>query len=151
MVYVSAAVLMMLNLGFWVGMRFNLPGTWLMVLVTALLKWWQPGYVLVSWTVLGVATGLAALGEGLECVLGVAGSHHAGRLHTGRGVGHCRQPRGRNYGHGTPGANRGHPHRCLSRGLCRLAARGFVGRASAVPKLRGGLGGSRGLVLGHHF
>jgi hypothetical protein len=25
--------------------------------VTALLKWWQPGYVLVSWSVLGVAAG----------------------------------------------------------------------------------------------
>jgi uncharacterized protein len=49
-----------------------------MVLVTALLKWWQPGYVLVSWTVLGVAAGLAALGEVLEFVLGAAGSCRAG-------------------------------------------------------------------------
>ena len=67
-----------LNLVFWVGILFNLPGTWLMVLVTALLKWWQPEYVLVSWTTLGVSAGLAALGEVLELVLGAAGSRHAG-------------------------------------------------------------------------
>jgi uncharacterized protein len=67
-----------LYLGFWVGILFNLPGTWLMVLVTAVLKWWQPEYVLVSWTVLSVATGLAVLGEVLEFVLGAAGSRRAG-------------------------------------------------------------------------
>jgi uncharacterized protein YqgC (DUF456 family) len=78
MVYVSAVVLTVLNLVFWVSILFNLPGTWLIVLVTALLKWWQPGYVLVSWTVLGVAAGLAALGEVLEFVLGTAGSRRAG-------------------------------------------------------------------------
>jgi uncharacterized protein YqgC (DUF456 family) len=78
MVYVSAVVLTVLNLVFWVGILFNLPGTWRMVLVTALLKWWQPGYVLVSWTVLGVAAGLAALGEVVEFVLGAAGSRRAG-------------------------------------------------------------------------
>jgi uncharacterized protein YqgC (DUF456 family) len=78
MVYVYAVVLTMLNLGFWVGILFNLPGTWLMVLVTAVLKWWQPDYVLVSWTMLGVAAGLAVLGEVLEFALGAAGSRHAG-------------------------------------------------------------------------
>src|SRR5918995_6324093 len=78
MVYVSAVLLTGLNLAFWVGILFNLPGTWLMVLITALLKWWQPGYVKVSWTVLGVAAGLAVLGEGLEFALGAAGSRRAG-------------------------------------------------------------------------
>jgi uncharacterized protein len=78
MVYVYAVLLTVLNLGFWIGILFNLPGTWLMVLVTAGLKWWQPAYVLVSWTVLGVAAGLAALGEVLEFVLGAAGSRPAG-------------------------------------------------------------------------
>jgi uncharacterized protein len=78
MVYVSAVVLTLLNLGFWVGILFNLPGTWLMVLLAALLKWWQPGYVRVSWTVVGVAAGLAVLGEVLEFVLGAAGSRRAG-------------------------------------------------------------------------
>jgi uncharacterized protein YqgC (DUF456 family) len=78
MVYVSAVVLTLLNLVFWVGILFNLPGTWLMVLGTALLKWWQLGYVQVSWTVLGVAVGLAVLAEVLEFVLGAAGSRRAG-------------------------------------------------------------------------
>ena len=78
MVYVYAVVLTVLNLGFWVGILLNLPGTWLMVLVTAVLKWWQPEYVRVSWTVLGVAAGLAVLAEVLEFVLGAAGSRHAG-------------------------------------------------------------------------
>jgi uncharacterized protein len=78
MVYVSAMVLTVLNLVFWLGILFNLPGTWLMVLVTAVLKWWQPEYVLVSWTTLGVAAGLAVLAEGLEFVLGAAGSRRAG-------------------------------------------------------------------------
>jgi uncharacterized protein len=67
-----------LNLGFWVGILFNLPGTWLMVLVTAVLKWWQPGYVMVGWTVLGMAAGFAVLGEGLDFMLGAAGSRRAG-------------------------------------------------------------------------
>jgi hypothetical protein len=35
MIYVSAVVL---NLDFWVGMLFHLPGRWLMVLVTVVLK-----------------------------------------------------------------------------------------------------------------
>jgi uncharacterized protein YqgC (DUF456 family) len=78
MVYVSAVGLTGLNLVFWVGILFNLPGTWLMVLVTAVLKWWQPGYVRVSWTVLGVAAGLALLGEVLELALGAAGARRAG-------------------------------------------------------------------------
>jgi len=78
MVYVSAVVLTVLNLGFWVGMLFHLPGTWRMVLVTAVLKWWPPGYVLVGWIVLGVAAGIAAVGEVIEFVLGAAGSRRAG-------------------------------------------------------------------------
>jgi hypothetical protein len=81
MVYLSAVLVTGLNLGFWVGILFNLPATWLMVLVTALLKWWQPGYVQVSWTVLGVAAGLAVLAEVLECVLGAAGSRRTGAPH----------------------------------------------------------------------
>ena len=43
MIYLYAVVLTVLNPAFWVGILFNLPGTWLMVLVTAVLKWWQPG------------------------------------------------------------------------------------------------------------
>ncbi len=78
MVYTYATVLTLVNLACWVSILFGLPGTWLMLLVTALLKWWQPAHVLVSWTVLGVAVGLAVLGEVLEFVLGAAGARHAG-------------------------------------------------------------------------
>ena len=62
----------------WVGILFGLPGTWLMILFSVLLKWWQPDQFMVSWTVLGVAVGLAVLGEVLEFVLGAAGSRRAG-------------------------------------------------------------------------
>jgi uncharacterized protein YqgC (DUF456 family) len=77
-VYVYAVVVTVLNLVFWVGILFSLPGTWLMVLVTTVLKWWQPEYVQVSWTMLSVAGGLALLGEVLEFALGAAGSRRAG-------------------------------------------------------------------------
>jgi hypothetical protein len=75
-VYVYTVVVTVLNLVFWVGILFSLPGTWLMVLVSAVLKWWQPECVQVSWTVLSVAGGLAVLGEVLEFALGAGG--HAG-------------------------------------------------------------------------
>src|SRR5919197_808084 len=78
MVYVYAVVLTRVSLLCWVGILFGLPGTWLMVLFPVLLKWWQPDQFMVSWTVLGVAAGLAVLGEGLEFVLGAAGSRRTG-------------------------------------------------------------------------
>src|SRR5882672_10379712 len=67
-----------MNVVFWVGILFNLPGTWLMVLVPALLKWWLPDLIRYSWTVLGVAAGIALCGEGFEIVLGAVGSRQAG-------------------------------------------------------------------------
>jgi uncharacterized protein len=78
MVYVYAVVLTLVNLLCWVGILFGLPGTWLMILFSVLLKWWQPDQFMVSWTVLGVAVGLAVLGEVLEFVLGAAGSRRTG-------------------------------------------------------------------------
>ena len=66
MVYVYALVLTLVNLLCWVGILFGLPGTWLMVLLPVLLKWWQPDQVMVSWTVLGIAAGLAVIGEVLQ-------------------------------------------------------------------------------------
>ncbi len=78
MVYVYAVVLTLVNLLCWVGILFGLPGTWLMVLLPVLLKWWQPDQVMVSWTVLGIAAGLAVLGEVLEFVLGAAGARRTG-------------------------------------------------------------------------
>ena len=78
MVYVYAVVLTLVSLLCWVGILFGLPGTWLMVLFPVLLKWWQPDQIMVSWTVLGIAVGLAALGEVFEFVLGAAGSRRTG-------------------------------------------------------------------------
>ncbi len=78
MVYVYAVVLTLVNLLCWVGILFGLPGTWLMILFPVLLKWWQPDQFMVSWTVLGVAVGLAMLGEVLEFVLGAAGARRTG-------------------------------------------------------------------------
>jgi len=77
-IYVYAVLLTLLNVVFWVGILFNLPGTWLMVLVPALLKWWLPDQILYSWAVLGVAAGVALCGEAFEIVLGAVGSRHAG-------------------------------------------------------------------------
>jgi hypothetical protein len=145
-VYVYAVVVTVLNLGFWVGILFSLPRTWLRVLVTAVLKWWQPEYVQVSWTVLSVAGGLAVLGEVLEFPLGAAGSRRG--IYSGGGLGHRWQPRWRGRRHGTPDADCRHPDRRLCWSLCRLAAGGSLGGAPAVPELPGGLGGGRGPVLG---
>ena len=78
MVFVYAVILTLVNLGCWFGILFSLPGTWLMILFPALLKWWQPDQVRFSWTVLGVAVGFAVLGEVLEFMLGAVGLRRAG-------------------------------------------------------------------------
>src|SRR5262245_4529125 len=84
MVYVYAVLLTLVNLGLWVGILFNLPGTWLMVLFPVLLEWWHPGQFMFSWTTLGSVAGFAVLGEVLEFVLRAAGSRHAGGSSRGR-------------------------------------------------------------------
>lgn len=78
MVYIYAVVLTLLNVGFWLGIMFNLPGTWLMILLPAILEWWKPGLFMFSWTTLLVATGFAVLGEVLEFALGAVGAQQAG-------------------------------------------------------------------------
>jgi uncharacterized protein YqgC (DUF456 family) len=78
MVFAYAVMLTLLNLAFWFGTLFNLPGTWLMVLFPVILEWWQPGQFMFSWTTLLIAAGLALLGEVLELVLGAAGARQAG-------------------------------------------------------------------------
>ncbi len=78
MIYVYVAGLTVLNVIFWVAVLFNLPGTWLMVLLAALIEWWQPDEFLYSWPVLYLAAGLALLGEILEFVLGAKGARRAG-------------------------------------------------------------------------
>lgn len=78
MVYVYATVLTLINLVFWVGILFNLPGTWLMVLLAAGIEWWQPGEYIFSSSVLIACAVLALLGEILEFSLSAAGTRQAG-------------------------------------------------------------------------
>lgn len=78
MIYVYAVVLTIFNLLFWFSILFNLPGTWLMVLLATLFELWQPGEFMFGWPVLYVAVGLAVLGEALEFVLAAAGARQAG-------------------------------------------------------------------------
>lgn len=78
MVYVYAVVLTILNLLFLASILFNLPGTWLMVLLAVAIEWWQPDEYLFSWNVLYAAAGLAMLGELFEFGLGAAGTRQAG-------------------------------------------------------------------------
>jgi len=78
MLYVYATLLTVLNLLFCVSILFNLPGTWLMLLLAAGLEWWLPGQYLFSWSVLYLVTGLAVLGELLEFAFGAVGTRQAG-------------------------------------------------------------------------
>ena len=78
MIYIYVTGLTVLNLMFWAAILFNLPGTWLMVLLAALIEWWQPDEFLYSWPVLYAAAGLALLGEILEFSLGASGARRAG-------------------------------------------------------------------------
>ena len=54
----------------------QLPGTWLILLATALAWWWQPERV--TWVTLVVLVGLAVLGEVLELIASARGSQKAG-------------------------------------------------------------------------
>jgi len=78
MIYAYVAGLTLLNLVFWTGILFNLPGAWLMVLVAALAEWWTPETVLFGPAVLWGAVALAVVGEVLEFVLGAAGARQSG-------------------------------------------------------------------------
>jgi len=78
LVYAYAIVLTLLNLVFWAGILFGLPGAWLMVLLATLVEWWQPDEFLFSWPVIYVSLALAVLGEVLEFSFGAAGARQAG-------------------------------------------------------------------------
>jgi hypothetical protein len=78
LIYAYVIGLTVLNLIFWLGILFNLPGTWLMVLLATLLEWWTPGETLFGQAILWSAAGLAAVGEILEFVLGAAGARRSG-------------------------------------------------------------------------
>ena len=75
---VIAMLLAVVNLVFLVSVVFGLPGTWLMVLATALAAWWQWDHHLVGvWTL--VAMGVIALAaELVDLLAGLLGASRAG-------------------------------------------------------------------------
>lgn len=82
--YGLAISLVLINTGWLALVFFGLPGTWLMVLSTAIVAWmqWQPGASVSNqpislWTLL-VLVALAVVGEILEFVAGAAGAKRAG-------------------------------------------------------------------------
>ena len=83
MVYVLATALILLN-ALWLSLVvLGLPGTWLMVVSTMLVAWWQldggaAGGPMFSGVVLIVIVALALAGELLELFAGAAGSKQAG-------------------------------------------------------------------------
>ena len=84
MIYLWAALLTLVNLVWLVTVVFGLPGTWLMVVSTALVAWWQwgdpeagePGMFSLATLIAIVA--LAAVAEIAEFLTGVIGSQQAG-------------------------------------------------------------------------
>jgi uncharacterized protein YqgC (DUF456 family) len=73
-----ATLLAVVNLLFLASVIFGLPGTWLMVLATALVAWWQWDHQMIGpWTL--VAMGILALAaEIVELTAGLLGASHAG-------------------------------------------------------------------------
>jgi uncharacterized protein YqgC (DUF456 family) len=81
MIYLWASLLTLLNAGWLLALVIGLPGTWLMLLTTGLLAWWQwdaPGGPMFAPGVLVAVFVLAILGEVVEFGAGLAGSKHAG-------------------------------------------------------------------------
>ncbi len=76
MLVLYGVVLVVLNACWLFLVVLGLPGTWLMVLTTALLAWWQGG--LFSVYTLIVLALLALIGEVIEFFAGVAGTRQAG-------------------------------------------------------------------------
>ena len=68
-----ATLLAVVNLAFLASVIFGLPGTWLMVLATALAVWWQWDHHMFSaWTL--VAMGVIALAaEAVDLLAGMFG------------------------------------------------------------------------------
>ncbi|MFT5425037.1 MAG: hypothetical protein ACI89L_002844 [Phycisphaerales bacterium] len=68
----------------WLGVvvtLLTLPGTWIAVLAALLVKWWQPE--LLGWWAIGIAAGLAVVGELIEFGAGAVGSKAAGGSKSG--------------------------------------------------------------------
>jgi hypothetical protein len=85
--YPAASLLVLLSIVAWATSLFTLPGNWIVVALAAGFAWLFPheaGHDVIrgiSWTVVGVAVALAALGEVIEFAAGAAGAakHGASR------------------------------------------------------------------------
>lgn len=82
--YALAVIVVILNAIWLFALVFGIPGTWLIVLTTAVAAWlqWAPGVPATEqaiglWTLLSLL-GLATLGEILEFIAGAAGAKKAG-------------------------------------------------------------------------
>lgn len=78
MLYVYATLLTICNLVFLAAVLFNLPGTWLMVLLAVAIEWWTPDELFFGWPILYIAAGLALLGEVFEFLFSAAGTRQSG-------------------------------------------------------------------------
>lgn len=76
MLLLYALLLLVINAVWLFLVILGLPGTWLMVLTTALLAWWQGGMFSV-YTLIALVV-LALIGEIVEFFAGVAGTRQAG-------------------------------------------------------------------------
>ena len=120
-----------------------------MILFPVLLKWWQPDQFMVSWTVLGVAVGLAVLGEVLEFVLGAAGSRRTGGSTRGAVLALVGSIVGGLMGIALPVPLVGPLLGACLGAFVGALAREPVGRTQAVPEPRGGPWGGYWAVLGN--
>jgi uncharacterized protein YqgC (DUF456 family) len=82
MIYLCAALLVVLNAVWLLLVALGLPGNWLMVLSALLVAWWRwdaaPGQPMFGTPVLIVICGLALAGEVAEFIAGAVGSKTAG-------------------------------------------------------------------------
>ena len=78
--YPSVVLLVVLCIAAWLTTLFTLPGNWLVVALAAGFAWLFPHEAGrgVSWATVGVAVGLAALGEVIEFAAGAAGAAKQG-------------------------------------------------------------------------
>ena len=75
MTFLWAALLVVAVLGFWFLNFLGLPGNWLVVASAGLYAWLLPpeGRAAIGWPVVGVAAGLALVGELVELAASAAG------------------------------------------------------------------------------
>lgn len=82
-----ATALLLVNAVGLAMVALQLPGTWLMLLATAIAAWWgwdlEPSQRWIGWTSLVVLLVLAVLGEVVEAVAGAMGSRRAGGTRRG--------------------------------------------------------------------